>query len=219
MKLIYVLFGLTFLLSSCIAIQEVNNVVEITQTHARIAVLPIQASVDRKIWMNQEKFLELNRIKGEETQQRIFRYLQFYSRNGSLAAEVMQPDEVNSILHGAGYPNTSLNNNALCSLLHVDAIIYGRINIEEPISEAAAIALSSANNNFTPITNIVELNLILYDAKSAKQIWDSQQVNRGQLGSIKENMQRKACRRAVRNLPYNIKKRRYKKAYQQLNGF
>jgi hypothetical protein len=81
------------------------------------------------------------------------------------------------------------------------------------------MAINSVNTNMTPITNIVELNLILYDVKTGKQIWDSQQVNRGQLGSIKENMQRKVCRRAVRNMPYNLKKRRYKKAYQTLNGF
>jgi hypothetical protein len=40
----------------------------------------------------------------------------------------------------------------------------------------------------------------------------------GQYGSIKENMQRKAIRRMVRNVPHTLKKRRYKKAYQELNG-
>jgi hypothetical protein len=219
MKLIIILLSISSLLFACVSVQEAQNVVELTQAHTRIAVMPIQASVERKIWMTQEKHLELNRLKSEETQQRIYRYLEFYSRNGSLVAEVMAPDEVNSLLHGAGYPETNLNNNALCSLLHVDAIIYGRINVIEPISEAAAMAINSVNTNMTPITNIVELNLILYDVKTGKQIWDSQQVNRGQLGSIKENMQRKVCRRAVRNMPYNLKKRRYKKAYQTLNGF
>jgi hypothetical protein len=69
------------------------------------------------------------------------------------------------------------------------------------------------------ITNIVELTLNLYDANSATQIWNTQQINRGQMGSIKENMQRQVCRRAVRNLPYNLKKNRYKKAYREMNGF
>jgi hypothetical protein len=123
------------------------------------------------------------------------------------------------MLHGAGYPNTNLNNNALCSLLHVDAIIYGQIEILEPISEAAAMAFSSMNSNTTLITNIVELDLMLYDANSATQIWDSEQINRGQMGSIKENMQKQVCRRAVRNMPYNLKKNRYKKAYREMNGF
>jgi hypothetical protein len=31
-------------------------------------------------------------------------------------------------------------------------------------------------------------------------------------------MQRQVIRRVVRNLPYNIKKRRYKKAHQELYG-
>jgi len=219
MKQLFFLLSLTTLLASCVSVQEVPNVVGISQAHNRIAVLPIQARVERKIWMSEEKYLELNRLKSEETQQRVYRYLQFYSRNGSLHAEVMSPEEVNSMLHGAGYPNTNLNNNALCSLLHVDAIIYGQIEILEPISEAAALAFSSMNNNTTLITNIVELDLMLYDAKSATQIWDSEQINRGQLGSIKENMQKQVCRRAVRNMPYNLKKNRYKKAYREMNGF
>lgn len=219
MKKILFVLSLSFLLFSCISIQEAQNVVEVSQAHQRIAVLPIKANVERKIWMNQEKHTELCRIKSEETQQRIDRYLQFYSRNGSLHAEIMPVDEVNSLLHGAGYPNTNLTNNELCSLLRVDAIIYGRIEVLEPMSEAAAMVLSSPNSLATPITNIVELDLFLYDAKSAKTIWDSGQINRGQLGSIKENMQRKVIRRAVRNMPYNLKKRRYKKAYQRLNGF
>lgn len=217
-KLTFISFFL-LLTTSCISVQEAQNVVAISQSHNRIAVLPIQATVERKIWMNQEKYLELNRLKGEETQQRVYRYLQFYSRNGSLHAEVMSPEEVNSMLHGADYPNTALNNNALCSLLQVDALVYGTLQVLEPINEATALMLNSANPNFTAITNIVQLNLALYDTKSDIQIWSSGQVNRGQMGSIKENMQKQVCRRAVRNLPYNLKKNRYKKAYREMNGF
>ena len=219
MKPILLLLFLSTLLFSCISIQEIPAVVEISQMHQRIAVLPISATVERKIWMSQEKYLELNRLKSEETQQRVYRYLQFYSRNGSLHAEVMSPEEVNSMLHGAGYPNAALNNNALCSLLQVDALIYGTLQVLEPINEATAMMLNSANPNFTAITNIVQLNLVLYDAKSAMQIWNSEQINQGQMGSIKENMQKQVCRKAVRNLPYNLKKKRYKKAYRELNGF
>ena len=219
MKPIVLFLSLTALLFSCISVQEAQNVVALSQSHNRIAVLPIQATVERKIWMNQEKYLELNRLKSEETQHRVYRYLQFYSRNGSLHAEVMSPEEVNSLLHGAGYPNAALNNNALCSLLQVDALIYGNIQVLEPMNEATAMMLNSANPNFNAITNIIELDLLLYDAKSATQIWDSEQINQGQMGSIKENMQKQVCRRAVRNLPYNLKKKRYKKAYREMNGF
>lgn len=219
MKQLFFLLSLITLLASCVSVQEVPDVVGISQMHNRIAVLPIDAHIERKVWMNQEKYLELNRLKSEETQQRVYRYLQFYSRNGSLHAEVLSPEEVNSMLHGAGYPNANLNNDALCSLLQVDAIIYGQIQISEPISEAAAMAITSMNNNMAPITNIVELDLKMYDAKSATIIWDSDQINRGQMGSIKENMQKQVCRRAVRNMPYNLKKKRYKKAYREMNGF
>lgn len=219
MKHLFILLSITTLLTSCIAVQEAQNVVELSQQHNRIAVMPIDATVERKLWMNQEKYNELNKSKSEETQQRIYNFMQFYSRNGSIHAEIMSPDEVNSILHGAGYPITKFTNNDLCSLLQVDAIIYGQIEVREPVSEVAAMAISNTYSNAMVITNIVQLTLNLYDAKSAKQIWNTQQVNRGQMGSIKENMQRQVCRRAVRNLPYNLKKRRYKKAYEAMGGF
>ena len=198
-----------FVATGCISIQEAPNVVELSQAHNRIAILPIQATIERKIWMNQEKYTELNRIKSEQTQQRLYHQLEFYSRSGSVHAEIMSPDEVNAMLHGAGYPNSALNNNALCSLLQVDALVYGNIQVLEPMNEATAMMLNSANPNFNAITNIVQLNLMVYDAKSGRQIWSSEE------GSIKENMQRQVCRRAIRNLPHTLKKRRYKKAYSQ----
>ena len=219
MKKLFLLLLSTYLLVSCVSVQEAQNVVELTQSHNRIAILPIQAMVERKIWMNQEKYDELCRIKSEETQQRLYRQLEYYSRSGALHAELMSPDEVNSILFGAGYPNTNLNNNALCSLLQVDAIIYGNIQIREPINEATAVVLNTMTSNTMMITNIVNLDLSLYDAKQGQQIWHTEQVNQGQMGSIKENMQRQVCRRAVRNLPYALKKRRYKKAYATMSGF
>ena len=219
MKKLFLLLLSTYLLVSCVSVQEAQNVVELTQSHNRIAILPIQAMVERKIWMNQEKYDELCRIKSEETQQRLFRQLEYYSRSGALHAELMSPDEVNSILFGAGYPNTNLNNNALCSLLQVDAIIYGNIQVREPISEAAAVMLNNMASNSMMITNIINLDLSLYDAKQGQQIWHTEQVNQGQMGSIKENMQRQVCRRAIRNLPYTLKKRRYKKAYATMSGF
>jgi len=219
MKKLFLLLLSTYLLVSCVSVQEAQNVVELTQSHNRIAILPIQAMVERKIWMNQEKYDELCRIKSEETQQRLYRQLEYYSRSGALHAELMSPDEVNAILFGAGYPNTTLNNNALCSLLQVDAIIYGNIQVREPISEATAVMLNNMVSNSMMITNIVNLDLSLYDAKLGQQIWHTEQVNQGQMGSIKENMQRQVCRRAVRNLPYTLKKRRYKKAYATMSGF
>jgi uncharacterized protein YcfL len=218
MKKLFLLLLSTYLLASCVSVQEAQNVVELTQSHNRIAILPIQAMVERKIWMNQEKYDELCRIKSEETQQRLYRQLEYYSRSGALHAELLSPDEVNSILFGAGYPNTNLNNNALCSLLQVDAIIYGNIQVREPISEATAVVLNNMVSNSMMITNIINLDLSLYDAKLGQQIWHTEQVNQGQMGSIKENMQRQVCRRAVRNLPYALKKRRYKKAYLQMGG-
>ena len=66
MKKYFLLVSLILLLVSCIAIQEAQNVVEISQQHQRIAVVPIRANVERKLWMTQEKHAELNQLKSEE---------------------------------------------------------------------------------------------------------------------------------------------------------
>ena len=217
----FLFFALTIILTACVSVQEAPNVVELSQEHTRIAIMPITATLERKIWMNQDKYNELCRIKSEETQQRLYRKLSSYARSGELHAELMSPDEVNAILFGIGYPMTPKTNNDLCSLLHVDALIFGNIQVLEPVSEVAATIIDANNPAFVAgvITNIVNLDLSLYDAKSTEQIWNGQTSLRGQRGSIKENMQRQAVRCVVRNLPYNLKKRRYKKAYRELNGF
>jgi hypothetical protein len=121
------------------------------------------------------------------------------------------------MLFGIGFPEKSISNTELCSLLRVDALVWGNIDIREPVSEAAAMALSN-NGWFMPITNFVEINLRLYDNQTDAQIWSANTSISGQLGSLKRKMQMDVCRRATRNIPYNIKKKRYKKAYQQLNG-
>jgi hypothetical protein len=217
MKQLFSLLSLLLILSSCVSVQEVTDVVPISQNHQRIAVLPINATVERKIWMNNEKYLELCRKKSEEIQMRVYRQLEQYSRSGRMFAEVMPPDEVNSMLFGIGFPEKSISNTELCSLLRVDALVWGNIDIREPVSEATAMALSN-NGWFMPITNFVEINLRIYDNQTNTQIWSANTSKSGQLGSLKRKMQMDVCRRATRNVPYNIKKKRYKKAYQQLNG-
>jgi hypothetical protein len=217
MKQLLSLFSLLLFLTSCVAVQEVANVVPITQNHQRVAVLPINATIERKIWMSNEKYQELCRKKSEEIQLRVYKQLAQYNRSGRMFAEVVAPDEVNSMLFGIGFPEKSISNTELCSLLHVDALIWGNIDIREPVTEAAAMMLSN-NGWFMPITNLVEINLRLYDNQSDSQIWSANTRLSGQLGSLKRKMQMDVCRRATRNIPYNIKKKRYKKAYQELNG-
>lgn len=217
MNKLLLLFPLLGLLLSCVSVQEVPNVVSLSQSHTRVAILPIKATVERKIWMSNEKYLELCQKKSEEIQLRLYKQFAFYNRDGRMQAEVMSPDEVNAMLFGIDFPNKTFNNSELCSLLHVDAIIWGNIDIREPVSEAAAIALSN-NSWFIPITNMVEINLYLYDKTTNSQIWSVNSSRSGQLGSIKRKMQMDVCRRSVRNSPYNLKKRKYKKAFTNIQN-
>ncbi|MFM6946200.1 MAG: hypothetical protein ACKOWW_03605 [Flavobacteriales bacterium] len=217
MKRLFYFFTLTLLFSSCVAVKEVPDVVAITQNHSRIAVMPIRATVERKIWMSNEKYLDLCQKKSEEIQLRVYRQLEHYGRDGRIHAEIMAPDEVNSMLFGIGFPNTSLTNFELCSLLQVDALVWGNIDIREPVSEAAAMALSN-NSWIIPITNQVEITLKLYDRQTDTQLWSAYTSRSGQMGSLKRKMQMDVCRRATRNIPYNIKKKKYKKAYLNLQS-
>jgi hypothetical protein len=213
-KLLFITL-LSIIFSSCVSVQEVSNVVQLTQNHQRIAVMPIKATVERKIWMTPEKYQDLCNKKSEEIQSRVYRHLAYFSRTGRMAAEVMAPEEVKSMLFGIGFPNQFYSNTDLCSLLHVDAIIWGNIDIKEPVNEATALALSN-NTWLAPVTNYVRIDLKLYDLQTDTEIWNAFTSRSGQLGSLKKKMQMDVCRRVSKNMPYNIKKRRYKKAYQNM---
>jgi hypothetical protein len=213
MKNLFLLIFTLSVVTSCVQVREVKDVVTLTQNVQRIAVLPLKTTLEHKIWMKEDKYQDLCHEKSEQLQAKLIKQLEFYQRSGKLPAEIMPADEVNALLFGANYPKTPLNDIELCQLLHVDAILIGDISILEPVSEGAAIAINSlSNGNVSAMTNYVQMTLRLATATQTQSIWSASTASSGYLGSNKHFMVNRVIRRVVRNMPYNLRKPRYKKA-------
>lgn len=203
---------LPFCLGSCVVTTYVNNVVPITQKHHTIAVLPPKTTIERKLWMSDDRFNELTLKKQNELQEGIIRSLNHRNNEGKCFVEVLDIESTNNIAIPEGYNLNQISAKELCRKLKVDAVIETNIKILEPVSEATAFFLQS-NSGSSMITNWVVLEASLHDSTSNAPLWTLRTEDVGTLFSIKELMQIKVIRRTTRNTPYNIKKNPYRKMY------
>jgi len=211
MKIICLFFGL-LLLNACVSVNYIPHVVKITQKHHAIAVLPPKVTLERKIWMSDDRYNELTAKKQFELQAHLIRLMMRRINEGKCFVEVLDINTTNDIALPAGYNEGKISPKELCKRLKVDAVIESNFQILEPVSEATALFFQQATNT-TLITNSISLNASLIDTVANTPIWNLSTMKNGTLGSIKELMINKVIRRATRNTPYNIKKEPYRKMY------
>ena len=209
-------FSIVFLcclfLASCVQLNYIKDVVPITQKHQIIAVLPPITTIERKIWMSDDKYKELTIQKQNELQQKLIKSFEYRFKNGTSFVEIMDVQLTNDIIAPLGYPQVQFSPVELCKRLNVDAVIETRIDIREPTNELTALVFQ--NNGIANLyTNTLNLKATLYDTLHSVPLWQLVDVRFGYLGSIKLAMQRKSINRTTRNSPYNIKKNPFKKLY------
>ena len=209
-------FSIVFLcclfLASCVQLNYIKDVVPITQKHQIIAVLPPITTIERKIWMSDDKYKELTIQKQNELQQKLIKSFEYRFKNGTSFVEIMDVQLTNDIIAPLGYPQVQFSPVELCKRLNVDAVIETRIDIREPTNELTALVFQ--NNGIANLyTNTLNLKATLYDTLHSVPLWELVDVRFGYLGSIKLAMQRKSISRTTRNSPYNIKKNPFKKLY------
>jgi len=206
------LFLLSLSLGSCVVTNYVNNIIPITQKHHTIAVLPPRTTIERKVWMTDDRFNEFTTKKQFELQEHLIRSLNRRINEGKCFVEVLDLQSTNDIALPEGYTENRISAKELCRKLKVDAVIESSIQILEPVSELTAIFFQQATGS-TLITNSVTLNASLIDTLANTPIWTLNTAKFGTLGSIKKAMQAKVIRRTTRNTPYNIKKSPYRGLY------
>jgi hypothetical protein len=211
MKLIFV-FLCCLSLVSCVQMNYIKDVVPITQRHQIIAVLPPITTIERKIWMSDDKYRELTIQKQNELQKKLIKSFEFRFKNGTSFVEIMDVQLTNDVVTPLGYPQVQFSPVELCKRLNVDAVIESRIDIREPTNELTALVFQN-NGMLNLYTNTLNLKATLYDTLHSVPLWDLVDVRYGYLGSIKSSMQRKSISRTTRNSPYNIKKNPFKKLY------
>ena len=211
MKLIFI-FLCSLYLASCAQLNYIKDVVPITQKHQIIAVLPPITTIERKIWMSDDKYKEMTIQKQNELQQKLIKSFEYRFKNGTSFVEIMDVQLTNDIIAPLGYPQVQFTPIELCKRLNVDAVVESRIDIREPTNELTALVFQ--NNGITNLyTNTLSLKATLYDTLHSVPLWQLVDVRFGYLGSIKFAMQRKSINRTTRNSPYNIKKNPFKKLY------
>lgn len=208
----FIPFLFIFLVSSCVSVDYIPNIIKTTQKHHAIAVLPPRTTIERKIWMSDDRFNELTLQKQRQLQEQIIRSFTRRMNEGKCFVEVIDLDYTNDIVLPAGYNEGVISPKELCKLLRVDAVLESNVQILEPVSEATAIFFQQATGS-TLITNSISLRASLLDTLWNVPIWNLTTMNTGGIGSIKQLMLAKVIRRTTRNTPYNIKKNPYRKLY------
>lgn len=211
MKIFVLIVGI-LVLSSCIQMNYIKDVVPITQQHRIIAVLPPTTSIERKIWMSEETYSKLSLQKQHALQKKMIRSLEFKMKQGKCFVDVMDFQYTNDIVLPTGYPQTQVDPVVLCKLLKVDAVIQSMIDIREPTNELAALFFEEQTGVML-YTNTVSIRSTLHDTIHKEPLWSLNASRVGYLGSLKNVMQSTVIRRTTRNTPYNLKKQPFKKLY------
>jgi hypothetical protein len=209
-----VFLGLVMFLHACVTVDYVDNIIPITQKHHTIAVLPPRTTIERKIWMTDDRYTELTRIKQAQVQEQLIRSFNRRINEGKCFVEVLDINSTNDVALPAGYNEGRISSKDVCKLLKVDAVFESHIQILEPVSEATALFFQQATGT-TLITNSLVLNASLIDSLGNAPLWTLNASKFGAIGSIKAIMMNKVIRRTTRNTPYNIKKNPYRKLYRQ----
>lgn len=207
-----VLFVVLLVLNACVTVDYVKNIIPITQKHHTMAVLPPRTTIERKIWMTDDRFDELTWLKQAQLQDQLIRSFNRRINEGKCFIEVIDINTTNDVALPAGYHEGRISSKELCKLLKVDAVFESQVQILEPVSEATALFFQQATGT-TLITNSLVLNASLIDSLSNAPLWTLNASKFGTLGSIKAIMLNKVIRRTTRNTPYNIKKNPYRKLY------
>ena len=202
------------MLNACVTVDYVKNIIPITQKHPTIAVLPPRTTIERKIWMTDDRFNELTLQKQRQLQEQLIRSFARRVNEGKCFVEVLDINSTNDVVLPAGYNEGKISSKELCKLLKVDAVFESDIQILEPVSEATALFSQQATGT-TLITNSLVLNASLMDSLSNAPFWTLNASKFGTLGSIKAIMMNKVIRRTTRNTPYNIKKNPYRRLYKE----
>jgi adenylate kinase len=143
MKTVAPLFILLFL-SSFVSVDYLPHIIKITQKHHAIAVLPPRTTIERKIWMTDDRFNELTLQKQSQLQEQLIRSFARRMNEGKCFVEVLDINYTNDIVLPAGYNEGRISPKELCKLLKVDAVLESNVQILEPVSEATAIFFQQA---------------------------------------------------------------------------
>ena len=184
-----------------------TNFNTVKRSHKLVALLPFDVSITLK---KLPKDVTMAQIKADEektaytAQSHAYTYLLKEMGKDKYTVDFQDIDKTNALLK-----QNSLNYEALkaktkdeiAKLLGVDAVLSGKIIMEKPMNEGAAIAVGILFGVWGN-TNKITTALTVHDGKDGKLLWKYDWEASGSVGSSTESLTKNLMRNVSKNFPY-----------------
>lgn len=203
---------LLVLVTGCAKIYQAPNFERATRSHKTVAILPFEVNINAK---NLPKNVTQEMIKADEEQTALNAQNQVYSfflrqlSRGNYTVEFQDIDKTNALLKKANLPDaaslTSMSKDEIAQTLGVDAVITGKLVMEKPMKDGAAIAIGVLFGIWGN-TNQVFTTLTIHDGKEGKLLWKYDWTASGSVGTSTETLIRQLMRNVSKKFPYQVEK-------------
>lgn len=207
-SLIWVVLIATVTLQGCAPeIFTSPNFATVKRKHKTVALLPFDVTVSMK---KLPKGVTVEQVKADEektaftAQSNAYTYFLKEMGRDKYTVDFQDIDKTNATLVKSDINYSALKSKTkdeLCKLLGVDAVITGKITLEKPMNEGAAIALGLLVG-FWGNTNKVITNLSIHDSMDGKLLWKYDWEANGSVGSSTESLTRALMRNVSKKFPY-----------------
>lgn len=196
----------SFFLTSCgptIYLSEDFSLV--SKSHKRVAILPLDVSVEMKKLpedMTMEQLDEANVETGYTMQNNI--YTELLRKSKDYRVKFQDVDKTNSIFdkNNMSIYDINLEDKAkICELLEVDALISGNMRMSKPMSGAGAATLGVLFGAWGS-TNKVFVTMNIHEGKDADLLWKYDYEASGSVGSDPESLSKSLMRNVAKKFPY-----------------
>ena len=176
--------------------------------HKTVAILPAEVSISLRPneakKMTPEQMEENARKTGYDIQDKMVSWFLRRSDKMNYTVTFQDLNKTNSKLKEAGIAYNDLKNKdraELAKILGVDAVIQGRMKMEKPMSDGAAVAVGVLLGAWGS-TNNVETTININDGKTGDLLWKYDYSASGSLGSSTTKLVDALMRNASKKFPY-----------------
>ena len=174
--------------------------------HHTAAILPFDAMISPKRMsknVTPEVLAQMEEKSGYALQNAIYAYFLRETAKKRYVISFQDIDASNAMLAQKGLTYEDIRDKSkaeLCRLLDVDVVVSGKVEMDQPMSEAAAIAVGMVFN-FWGNTNRVSSTVSIHD-QAGKLLWKYNHSASGSVGSDAQTLSRRLMRKAAKCFPY-----------------
>ncbi len=187
------------------------NFVSAKKLHKTVAILPFDVFISMK---KLPKGVTAEQLKADEektaftAQGHAFTYLLKETGKNKYTVDFQDIDQTNALLKKNSLDYTTLKSKTkdeIAKILGVDAVLTGKIIMEKPMNDGAAIALGLLVG-FWGNTNKITTALTIHNGTDGKLLWKYDWEANGSVGSSTENLTKSLMRSVSKNFPYTKSK-------------